>query len=163
VDFKEISLPWYKELLPPALRGDAKPESADDEEVWAPNRNGLLVAIAAAIADAKGIGSVIAGFNAEEAATFPDNSSRFIGVYNELLEISTKNPIVLDSYTVELDKTAIVKRAIGVEAPLEYVYSCYAPGRTMCGRCRSCERLITALDRNGVLTEYRNLFDSVEL
>ncbi len=165
VKLETVELPWYRALLPPLLRGGndvAKlPErlaASDDTAVWAPNRNGLLVAVAAAFAEAKGIDGLAAGFNAEEAVTFPDNSPEFIAAYNELLKLSTRNAVKLRSYTANLDKKAIVKRASELEAPLKLVYSCYDIGPKMCGRCVSCSRLKAALEANGIMDEYISLF-----
>ena len=42
--------------------------------VWVPNRNGIFLNIAAGIAETNGYSFMYVGFNAEEAATFPDNS-----------------------------------------------------------------------------------------
>lgn len=165
VKLEMIELPWYRALLPPVLRGDSNvaksPErlaTSDDTAFWAPNRNGLLVAVAAAFAEAKGISEIVAGFNAEEAVTFPDNSQEFIAAYNEILKLSTSNAVKLGSYTVHMDKEAIVKRALELDAPLGLVYSCYGFGPKMCGRCVSCSRLKTALEANGIMDEFNPLF-----
>ncbi|MCP4230551.1 MAG: 7-cyano-7-deazaguanine synthase [bacterium] len=160
VGIEKVSLPWYRNLLPPTLRGEIEPLSEGDEAVWAPNRNGLLVAIAAAFADARDFDDVITGFNAEEAATFPDNSIRFIEIYNELLKLSVKKGVQLTSYTAAMNKKAIVKRAIELNTPLRSVYSCYTAGPKMCGVCNSCLRLKNALVGNAVSDEYRDLFGS---
>jgi 7-cyano-7-deazaguanine synthase len=165
VKLETVELPWYRALLPPVLRRGndvAKlPErlaASDDAAVWAPNRNGLLVAVAAAFAEAKGVSEIVAGFNAEEAATFPDNSPEFIAAYNELLKLSTSNAVKLESYTAHIDKKAIVKRALELDAPLGMVYSCYSVGPKMCGRCVSCSRLKAALEANDIMNEYNSLF-----
>ena len=163
-ELRKIELPWYRALLPPALRGDSTVSTDgeqthnDDEAVWAPNRNSLLVAIAAAFAEANGIGEIIAGFNAEEAITFPDNSQEFIDAYNEILKLSTKNEITLSSYTIATDKKAIVKRAMELGAPLNTVYSCYTAGPKMCGRCNSCLRLTAAFSANDIMSDFSGLF-----
>ena len=42
--------------------------------VWVPNRNACMISIAASYAEALRCDAVVAGFNREEGATFPDNS-----------------------------------------------------------------------------------------
>lgn len=159
-----VSLPWYRGLLPPGLRGELTDNPAHlisaegDTYVWAPNRNGLLLAAAAAYAEYLETNLILTGFNAEEAETFPDNSADFIAAYNESLRYSTSNGVMADSFTAEMDKKRIVARAIELGAPLNMVYSCYGGGEALCGSCNSCLRLLRALDNNDVPGEKRPLF-----
>ncbi|UCE26573.1 MAG: 7-cyano-7-deazaguanine synthase, partial [Candidatus Coatesbacteria bacterium] len=88
---KVIELPWFTELLPPAV-APGGPADADvtDEAVWVPNRNGVFVAVGAAHAEALGASLLVTGFNAEEATAFPDNSAEYINAANRALVYSTK-------------------------------------------------------------------------
>ena len=47
------------------------------KNVWVPNRNGAFINIAASFCDAYEADYIVIGFNAEEAVTFPDNSTDF--------------------------------------------------------------------------------------
>lgn len=118
--------------------------------VWVPNRNGLLVNVAAAIAEALGATKVIVGFNREEAATFPDNGEAYLDAATKALSFSTANGVVVESPTLRLDKTEIVREGSRIGAPLHYVWSCYAGGERHCLACESCLRLMRALDANGL-------------
>jgi 7-cyano-7-deazaguanine synthase len=113
--------------------------------VWVPNRNGLLVAVAAAFAESLGAGRVITGFNREEAETFPDNSRAFLDAATASLLLSTRNGVRVESPTADLDKAAIVKLGRSQGAPLEHVWSCYRSLPSPCGRCESCGRFRRAL------------------
>jgi 7-cyano-7-deazaguanine synthase len=110
--------------------------------VWVPNRNGLFINVAAAIAESKGIQQVVVGFNKEEAATFPDNSSQFLGVSTLALKYSTRNGVKVVSYTEMMDKIGIVEALRGLPEPFpfERVWSCYSGGEEACGVCESCKR-----------------------
>jgi 7-cyano-7-deazaguanine synthase len=114
-----------------------------------PNRNGVFVAVAAAFAEALGAPVVVAGFNAEEAALFPDNSRPFISACNRSLHYSTAARVKLISYTSSANKTEIVERGLRLGVPLEYVYPCYGEGPRPCGRCASCRRTAEALTNAG--------------
>src|SRR5204862_304097 len=57
--------------------------------VWVPNRNGILVNIAAGFAESLGAASVVVGFNREEAETFPDNTLDFAAAATAALGFST--------------------------------------------------------------------------
>jgi 7-cyano-7-deazaguanine synthase len=109
--------------------------------VWVPNRNGVFLNIAAALAEQIGASDVVAGFNAEEAATFPDNSADFVEAVNEALAFSTRGAVRTLSYTIDLDKAGIVRWGKELSAPLDLVWACYRGGERMCGRCESCRRL----------------------
>ncbi len=122
---------------PDALDRDAD-RTAD--AVWVPNRNALLVNLAAALAEAEGLGAVVVGFNAEEAATFPDNGAAFLQRLAACLEISTRGAVTVACPTQSMTKAEIwaAGRAAGV--PLELTWSCYEGGPEPCGTCESCRR-----------------------
>ncbi len=108
--------------------------------VWVPNRNGVLVNLAAAVAEARGLDKLIVGFNAEEAASFPDNSARFLANLDACLEDSTMGRVSLACPTLHLDKAAILRAGREVGAPIDKTWSCYDGGAEPCGRCESCVR-----------------------
>jgi 7-cyano-7-deazaguanine synthase len=153
VDFVPVALPWLGDLarrtgsrllpgtgdLPAgtaATPGDAHSAAA----VWVPARNAVLVAIAAAHAEALGAGCVVAGFNREEAATFPDNSAAFLAAGTAFLAHGTRTGVAVQSPTLELDKPAIVARARALGFTAADFWSCYGAGPDPCGRCESCLR-----------------------
>jgi 7-cyano-7-deazaguanine synthase len=129
---------------------DLPAESQEDARaVWVPNRNGLLINIAACCAESAGFGRIIVGFNAEEAASFPDNSHDFLEAATAALAYSTLNGVVVESPTVGLDKTGVVRLGLEIGAPLELIWSCYREGPAHCWKCPSCLRLKRAFERNG--------------
>jgi len=162
VTHRAIRLPWLDEITKTSLvsRRLSLPKLAQEELdservtsgetarlVWVPNRNGLFLSIAACFAEALGASLVITGFNAEEAATFPDNSARFVRAANRALALSTLRRVRVKSYTQEMRKREIVELGISLGAPLQLVWSCYQGGARPCGRCESCARLKRALGR----------------
>jgi len=155
VSHEVIGLPWLKKITKTALvdKGAPLPEpdidSLDDAEkgsssakkVWVPNRNGVFINIAAAYCESAGAEMVIAGFNAEEAVTFPDNSPAFISAASKALSYSTLSRVKVLSPTSDMCKTDIVRLGMEIGAPLDLVWSCYEGGGAMCGACESCMRL----------------------
>ncbi len=155
-----VPLPWLAEISRSGLvdATAAVPEVTLDqleedrvargetaEAVWIPNRNGLFVNIAAAFAEALAADTIIAGFNAEEAAAFPDNTPDFVAASNSALAFSTRREVRLMSYTQDLTKRDIVRLGRSIDAPLACIWSCYLGDREHCGRCESCARLERAL------------------
>jgi 7-cyano-7-deazaguanine synthase len=159
-----ISLPWLAEICGSALCSEDQPlpQLTPDEltsprvtsgetarSVWVPNRNGVFVNIAAAYAESLQAAIIVAGFNAEEAATFPDNSPDYVLAANAALALSTQTGPTVKSYTQDLDKTQIVRLGRKIGAPLASAWSCYAGGREECWSCESCARLARALKEAG--------------
>ena len=164
VEHQVLDLKWLGALGGSALTNSAIniPEMAtaklDDlpasketaKQVWVPNRNGVLINVAAAIAESKKLQQVVVGFNKEEAATFPDNSSQFLGVATLSLKYSTGNGVKVACYTDMMMKTEIVQALRNLEKPFpfEMVWSCYHGGEStggkMCGKCESCQRFMRA-------------------
>ncbi len=129
---------------------DLKVASETAKAVWVPNRNGVLINAAAAVAESTGAQQVVVGFNKEEAATFPDNSSQFLGTANLALKYSTAGKVKLACYTDMMVKSEIVEalRNLPKPFPFELVWSCYHGGEKMCGKCESCKRFFRATGRS---------------
>ncbi|ABE52193.1 7-cyano-7-deazaguanine synthase QueC [Methanococcoides burtonii] len=110
------------------------------KSVWVPNRNGVFINIAASFAESHGCEYVIAGFNGEEAKTFPDNSKEFVNAVDECFSYSTANGVKVLAPLIDMDKVSIVRKAMELGAPLEYSWSCYHGAEEPCGVCESCMR-----------------------
>lgn len=160
VAMEEVDAKWLGRQGGNALTNSEKPlpdiDTADLDRleiaqetmraVWVPNRNGVLVNIAAALAEAKNLDFVFVGFNREEAATFPDNSQDYLQSANLALSYSTNSKVVLDSYSIDMDKTEIVARGRELDMPFDLIWSCYEDGTKPCGECEPCRRLARALE-----------------
>ncbi len=141
-----IKLPWLAKLTPPPVSDpDADLAAATDRSVWVPARNAVFLSIAASFAETLDCDAIICGFNAEEAATFPDNSPEFVRRFDAMLELATRNAPKIVSPTLSLTKPEIVRLGLQLGAPLHLVWSCYGSGPEHCWRCPSCRRLRDAL------------------
>ncbi|MCI0450928.1 MAG: 7-cyano-7-deazaguanine synthase [Candidatus Latescibacteria bacterium] len=147
--FFDADVRWLESLSPPDMRSsrpavEGALTSLDD--VWIPNRNGVFINVAAAYAESYGCDTIVTGFNREEAEEFPDNSRAYVERVNAALVLSTRNRVRVESFTIDMDKRAIIRMGLELKAPLSIVWSCYRSGPTMCGRCASCARLRGAID-----------------
>ncbi len=115
--------------------------------VWVPNRNGVFVNVAAAMAEARGFDTVIAGLNRDEAELFPDNSIPYLAAANQALRFSTLSGVRLESYTASFSKKRILQIAKEISAPLDLIWYCYLGGRKPCGQCQSCLNYQRAAER----------------
>jgi 7-cyano-7-deazaguanine synthase len=166
VKLEKISIPWLGALggssltdrsrdVPELRRSelDTLPKIQESaKSVWVPNRNGVLLNVAAAYAERFRAKRVIVGFNREEATTFPDNSEAFLDQATRALAYSTANRVEIHCYTTRMDKVEICRELAKLERPFphELVWSCYHAGSEPCGRCESCGRHDRALEAAGV-------------
>jgi 7-cyano-7-deazaguanine synthase len=162
VKHEVLDLPWLGDLGGSALTDSKKsmphlePYQLDQAEltqetarsVWVPNRNGVLISAAAAYAESLDAQQVVVGFNREEAATFPDNSTEFLRRSSEALVLSTATAVRVFCYTDQLDKREIVAklRETDPEFPFDLVWSCYEGKEKPCGQCESCRRFKRATE-----------------
>jgi 7-cyano-7-deazaguanine synthase len=153
VRHQSVDLPWFSEFTKTSLvnRGadiPTKAVSIDDlkvshetaKAVWVPNRNGILLNVAAGFAEGLNAEWIVPGFNAEEAATFPDNTNDFLKALSASFRFSTANHVEAICFTTALNKTEIVRRGRLLGAPFELMWPCYFAGETPCGECESCQR-----------------------
>ncbi len=108
--------------------------------VWVPARNAVFLSIGAAFCDHFNFDSVVVGFNKEEAATFPDNSSDFLARFNDALEYAVLGNVQVHAPLIQSDKSEIALLGLQIDAPLEWSWSCYAADSTPCSVCESCVR-----------------------
>ncbi len=159
-----IDLPWLKNLGNSALTSDQlkiptgkqvvidhlETSKRTAQSVWVPNRNGVFLNIAAAVAEGLKAQVVVPGFNLEEATTFPDNSYEFIRATRKTFAFSTQNHVDVQCYTVSLTKNEIVDKAKTLLVPFDKIWPCYFGFDRWCGECESCQRAKRAFKANHV-------------
>ncbi|MDD5472691.1 MAG: 7-cyano-7-deazaguanine synthase QueC [Candidatus Methanoperedens sp.] len=157
-----ISLPWYGTFRGALTGGGEMPRISgnelDDkeitqksaEQVWVPARNVVFLSIGAALAENYKYDLIVTGFDAEEAATFPDNTPEFVESFNEMLKFGTLTHPAIYTPLISMSKADIVKRGLKIDAPLEWSWSCYEGGEMPCGICESCLRRKRAFENTGV-------------
>ena len=171
LEHRAIELGWLGQITPTALvnRGKPLPEATPNtlekdqaqraQAVWVPNRNGLFVAIGAAFAESAGAQALIGGFNAEEAASFPDNSESFVNAANALLESSTRSGVRLISPTLKMEKSQIAGLLVELKIDPADFWCCYEGGEKLCGRCESCARTVRAFKQAGLWNHLSDRFE----
>ena len=110
---------------------------------YVPGRNTVFIALALALAEAKGAEAIYLGINAVDYSGYPDCRPDYLATFQQLARLSSKAglegrapklvaPLVMDS------KVDIVRRAVKLGVPIEQTWSCYQGGAEPCGRCDSC-------------------------
>jgi 7-cyano-7-deazaguanine synthase len=144
-----VDLPWLKNLggstltdLRASIAGPI--EGAESPHEWVPARNLLMVAHAAALCDARGIGEIYMGLNLEEGAVYPDNTVEFYERLNGLLPLATLRRPVIRMPLARMMKWQVVRHANAIGAPIHLSWSCYGSGPLHCGQCGPCYMRRTA-------------------
>ena len=139
---------------------DAIPEGhyADDnmKSTVVPFRNGIMLAIAAGIAESNGLKYVMMANHGGDHAIYPDCRPGFVKAMSAATKAGTYPGIeVLAPYT-DLTKTDIARR--GKQLGIDYAetWSCYKGGERHCGKCGTCVERREALRDAGIddTTEY---------
>ncbi|MBQ7927549.1 MAG: 7-cyano-7-deazaguanine synthase QueC [Methanobrevibacter sp.] len=166
-----IDLPWLSKISTSSLNtsedipevsiddlDDIEKSSETANSVWVPARNMVFTSIAVSYAESIGAEKIIVGWDAEEAATFPDNSKEFLNTFNELIAVGSPENIKIEAPAIDLTKEEIVKLGVETGAPMELSYSCYKGGNKHCGVCESCMRRRRAFTQLGIedLSEYED-------
>ncbi len=156
-----ISLPWYSSFRGALTGRGSMPRISGQEldnkeitqkianEVWVPARNVVFLAVGAAFAENFKYDLVVTGFDAEEAATFPDNTPEFVERFNEMLKLGTLTKTSIYTPLISMNKSDIVKRGLEINAPFEWSWSCYEGNEKPCGQCESCLRRMRAFEIAG--------------
>lgn len=166
IPYSVVNLEWLKNITTTSLvnTNDRLPEYTIEQldsnaeilkesakAVWVPNRNGVMLNIGASFAESIDCSYLIFGANAEEAATFPDNSLEYVNVLTDAFSYSTANSVKILAPLAQKTKAEIVEEAIKINVPLHFLWSCYSTEEKHCGRCESCARLHRALKINNKL------------
>jgi 7-cyano-7-deazaguanine synthase len=169
----KLDLPWYRGINSTLLSrasGITRFTSVNEADTsgkpaeWVPNRNGVFVNAAAAVAESKGYDSIIIGINKEEAQRYPDNTREFMDRANELFKTSTLSHPGIISYSVDMTKMEIfsgltaLAEQLGIKNIKEYIWSCYDSYEKMCGSCESCLRLKRVIKEHRQESEWKDRF-----
>ncbi len=121
-----------------------------------PNRNSIMLNIAAGWAISTKSNSVSYGAHAGDHFQYPDCRKVFIEALRETFKLIDWEPIGLEAPFSELTKTDIVKMGSVLKVPFEETWSCYKDGTVHCGTCGTCYERRLSFEEAGVTdpTEY---------
>ena len=139
---------------------DAIPEGHYAEEnmksTVVPFRNGIMLAVAAGVAESNGLKNVLIANHAGDHTIYPDCRPEFINAIDQATQAGTfVNVRVLAPYT-NISKTDIAKRGKTLGIDYTETWSCYKGGDKHCGKCGTCRERIEAFHEAGIEdhTEY---------
>ena len=103
-----------------------------------PNRNMILLAVAAARAIALKADTLAYAAHGGDHAIYPDCRPEFADAMDRAISIADWHKVRLERPLVTWTKAEIVKRGAELGVPFALTWSCYKGGETHCGRCGTC-------------------------
>jgi len=150
-----VELPFFSRfekrgLVNPEL--DLSVESYNDSRLsYLPFRNGVMLAIATAIAEEEEAGAIFAGVMEEDSSGYPDCREKFIQNFQQTINSGTKKgDITLMTPIIHLKKSEVVLLGNKLGVPFHLTWSCYGGDERPCGRCASCLLRRSAFEKAGV-------------
>jgi 7-cyano-7-deazaguanine synthase len=147
LEFRTTDLAWLREvgysaLTDPCLalpRGSIS-DQGDIPVTQVPFRNGILLALGAAWAEAINAQAVVIGAVEEDSSGYPDCRELFLVAFERALALGVKpgREIRVVAPLVHQRKSDIVRMGVDLDAPLHQTWSCYDQGPKPCGQCESC-------------------------
>ena len=155
---KHITIPlaFMKEYFKSSLLSGAEaiPEGhyADEnmKSTVVPFRNGIMLAIAAGIAETNDISHIMIANHSGDHTIYPDCRENFISAMSAATHAGTYNGVTLFAPYTNITKSQIAKR--GKELGIDYTetWSCYKGGEKHCGKCGTCVERKEALRDAGI-------------
>ncbi|MEI6562813.1 MAG: 7-cyano-7-deazaguanine synthase QueC [bacterium] len=117
---------------------------------YVPNRNMMLLSVAAAYAEARGVTALFYGAQTQDSYGYWDCTPEFLEKINTVLALNRRTPVTVVAPFVGWRKADEIR--IGLELGVDYAHTwtCYRGGYTPCGECPSCTERAAAFQEIGV-------------
>lgn len=111
-----------------------------------PFRNGIMLSIAAGIAESINCNRLLISNHAGDHAIYPDCRPNFIKSMNDAICFGTYNNVEIFAPMTNFTKREIALLGNEINVPFENTYSCYNGQEIHCGTCGTCVERKEALE-----------------
>ncbi len=133
---------------------DAIPSGNYDDEnmksTVVPFRNGIMLAVAAGLAESRGLKAVMLANHSGDHAIYPDCRPGFVDAMSQAISEGTYDHISISAPYTRLTKGEIVARGAKLGVDYSLTYSCYRGTEQHCGTCGTCRERREAFELAGV-------------
>lgn len=121
-----------------------------------PFRNGIMLSVAAGIAESNGLRYLMIANHGGDHAIYPDCRPEFIRAMSDATKFGTYPGIEIIAPYTGMTKSDIARKGKALGISYAETWSCYKGGDRHCGRCGTCVERKEALRDAGIedLTEY---------
>jgi 7-cyano-7-deazaguanine synthase len=145
----KLGVTYDKIVLPPQLFErsalTAGAESLVGQPTIVPNRNMVLISMAASYALSHGCTAVSCAINSDDAEVYPDCRAEFIKHLNFALRCCHTRRMEVHVPYIVRTKAKVVEIGRRLNVPLGETWSCYAGGDEPCGQCGACQVRLKAI------------------
>ncbi|HEV7402601.1 MAG TPA: 7-cyano-7-deazaguanine synthase QueC [Chthoniobacteraceae bacterium] len=113
-------------------------EAESMKKTVVPFRNGIMLAIAAGLAESLGAAGLVIAAHAGDHAIYPDCREEFMQAIEDAMRLGTYAGIRLLRPFVALTKAEIARRGAALGVDYAQTWSCYVGGELHCGECGTC-------------------------
>ena len=125
-------------------------EEESMKQTVVPFRNGIMLAIAAGLAESRGADRLVLAAHSGDHAIYPDCREDFLHSMSEAIRHGTYAGLVVSRPFVHLDKAAIARRGAALGVDFAGTWSCYEGGDIHCGECGTCVERREAFQNAGL-------------
>ncbi len=133
---------------------DAVPEGEYDDEnmrsTVVPFRNGIMLAIAAGMAENNGLKQILMANHSGDHAIYPDCRPEFVKAMDAAIEAGTYDGVRLFTPYTNLTKADIARHGKVLGIDYSETWSCYKGSEVHCGKCGTCTERREALREAGI-------------
>ena len=133
---------------------DAIPEGNYDEanmqSTVVPFRNGIMLSIAAGIAESRGLSCVMMANHGGDHTIYPDCRPEFVHAMSEAMQAGTYVGVKVEAPYTKLTKGDIAAHGKAMGLDYAETWSCYKGGDVHCGKCGTCRERKEALAAAGI-------------
>lgn len=144
IELVEIDLAFMGKYFESSLLSGAEaiPEGHYQDEnmrsTVVPFRNGIMLSVAAGLAESRGLKAVMIANHGGDHAIYPDCRDGFIRAMAGAIAEGTYDGIELRAPYTNLTKNDIARHGAAIGVDYSLTYSCYKGGEKHCGRCGTC-------------------------
>ena len=144
IELVVVDMPFVGQLFESSLLSgaDAIPEGNYDDDnmrsTVVPFRNGIMLAVAAGLAESRGLKHLLMANHGGDHAIYPDCRRGFVDAMSRAIAEGTYDRITIDAPYTDITKTDIARRGAALGIDYSHTYSCYKGGEKHCGRCGTC-------------------------
>jgi 7-cyano-7-deazaguanine synthase len=140
-------------LTDPALAvprlADLSAEQLSQPPTYVPNRNMMLLSIAAAYAEARGVTEIFYGAQAQDRYGYWDCTSDFLDRVNAVLALNRRRPVAVRAPFVAMRKAEELQMGEALGVDYAHTWTCYRGETAPCRECPACAERMAAFREAG--------------
>lgn len=146
---------YFKSSL--LIGGEDIPEGHYEDEnmksTVVPFRNGIMLSIAAGLAESRGLRKVMLANHGGDHAIYPDCRPGFVEAMSKAIQEGTYEGVTIFAPYTNITKSDIARKGKSLGVDYSLTYSCYKGGERHCGKCGTCVERLEALRDAGIEIE----------